>query len=350
MTKDRLKYLLERYLENTATPEELQEYNDWYSQQADAPDEELFDDKYSRQLFDGIMSRIGALEKNNMTREPVAGKKYIPYIKWAAAALVAGAIFTLYNSIRTKPVTTVARRESLQGATKPELVTIENTGNERMLIRLKDGSLAALFAGSKLSFRKPFNTGDRHVYLSGKGFFDVAKDAARPFTVYSHGVSTTALGTSFTVTAYAGKNEVTVALHKGRVVVRDSAAAGPDSKEIYLLPGQQVACNVAGGTTVFRQVTAIDGPYGTKERVTGAGSLTGFAATFDQAPVDTVLNTIARGYGVPIKYDQKKMSAMIFSGSIRETDSLSQVLKRIAVLYNLSVKPDGQHFIIRKSH
>jgi hypothetical protein len=111
-----------------------------------------------------------------------------------------------------------------------------------------------------------------------------------------------------------------------------------------------VACNVAGGKAVFRQVTAIDGADGAKERVAGAGSLTGFAATFDQAPLDTVLNTIVRGYGVPIKYDREKMSAMTFSGSIRETDSLSQVLKRIAVLYNLSVKPDGQHFIIRKSH
>ncbi len=33
MTKDRLQYLLDRYLTNTATEEELQEYANWYRQQ-----------------------------------------------------------------------------------------------------------------------------------------------------------------------------------------------------------------------------------------------------------------------------------------------------------------------------
>lgn len=339
MTKDRLKYLLDRYLDNTATPEELQEYNDWFEQQAGTATGEVFDQAEVHQLYERIMSSIN---------RPAVVKRYIPYVKWAAAALITGAAFLLYSNIKTKPAATIAINTPLQDTLQQELVTIENNTSEQKLVRLKDGSLAALFTGSKLSYRKPFNTKDRNIYLSGKGYFDVAKDPARPFTVYSNGITTTALGTSFTVTAWPSKNEVTVLLHKGRVVVRDSVSV---SKEVYLLPGQQViSCNIASGGVKFQPVTTANDNAGTMDKTTASGSRTGFTATFDQMPLDTVLSTIAKGYGVQLQYDREKMSVMLFSGSIKETDSLSQVLKRIGVLYNLSVKPAGRQIIIRKSH
>ncbi|HEY0612506.1 MAG TPA: DUF4974 domain-containing protein, partial [Chitinophaga sp.] len=109
-----------------------------------------------------------------------------------------------------------------------------------------------------------------------------------------------------------------------------------------------VSCNIATGKASIRQITGGAKAAGTAGLA--PGSRTGFAATFDQAPMDSVLDIISKGYGVNIKYDREKLSAMLFSGSIRDTDSLSQVLKRIEVLYNLSVKPTGKQFIIRKSH
>jgi hypothetical protein len=117
-------------------------------------------------------------------------------------------------------------------------------------------------------------------------------------------------------------------------------------KEIYLLPGQQLSCNTATGIAKVVQIAGTEGAAG----ILAPGSRTGVAATFDQAPLDSVLLAISEGYGVHLQYNQEQMSAMLFSGSIRETDSLSQVLKRIAVLYNLSVKPSAKQFIIRKSH
>jgi hypothetical protein len=69
MTRDRLQYLLDRYLENTATEEELQEYADWYKQ-AGEEDIPLFEQadtvqaqEYSKDLFAQIIQKIDAAEK-----------------------------------------------------------------------------------------------------------------------------------------------------------------------------------------------------------------------------------------------------------------------------------------------
>jgi ferric-dicitrate binding protein FerR (iron transport regulator) len=342
MTKDRLKYLLDRYLDNTATPAELEEYNEWYNQQGDAV--KLFEQPdsveaqaYSRELFGKIMQNIN-------DHAPVRRRHYIQYIKWAAAAILTGAVFMLFNNTRSRQADTVVQPPV--AAVKEEMVIIENHTAGKKQVRLKDGSLAELFTGSTLRFGKSFGTTERQIYLTGKGFFDVAKDPSKPFTVNSRGIATTALGTSFTITAYTGKNEIMVSLHTGRVVVKGFAAHN-GRKEIYLDPGQQLSCNIVTGKTKTGQITERI-PTGTGVPV--PGSRTGFAASFDQAPLDSVLNTISKGYGVHVQYDRKELSAMLFSGSIRETDSLSQVLKRIGVLYNLSVKPAGKQFSIRKSH
>lgn len=344
MTKDRLKYLLDRYLDNTATPEELEEYDEWCRQQANA-EEGVFDQSYSRELFDGIMNRINDRDGDTTVVLPVARKRYIRYIKWAAAALVTGAAFMLFNTIKPKQGTTIARKDIEGKRVKQEMVTIENHTEGKKQVRLKDGSLAELFAGSTLRYKEPFGAGDRDIYLSGKGFFDVAKNPEKPFTVYSQGIATTALGTSFTVTAYTDKQEVTVILHSGRVVIKRPVTQR-GRKEILLLPGQQLSCNTTTGMARVVQITGTEAGGGTL----ALGSRTGLATTFDQAPLDSVLHAISEGYGVHLQYNRKEMSAMLFSGSIRETDSLSQVLKRIAVLYNLSVKPTAKQFIIRKSH
>ncbi len=73
MDQERLKYLLGRYLDQTATEEELQEYAAWYQQAAEtAPLFKQEQDQearvYSRQLFAGITAKIKMLE-------PAAGKK-----------------------------------------------------------------------------------------------------------------------------------------------------------------------------------------------------------------------------------------------------------------------------------
>lgn len=63
-----------------------------------------------------------------------------------------------------------------------------------------------------------------------------------------------------------------------------------------------------------------------------------------------MLKAIEKGYAVQLQYDKDAFADMIFTGRIREQDALSQVLNRMSILYNLTIKERGNKFIIRKSH
>jgi len=343
-------YLLDRYLEQTATEEELQEYADWY-RKAGSAGPNLFDhahspaaQEYTGSLFASISTHIDAAEQRQ-----AKGRQRVLYFRWAAAAAVivlAGSL-ALYNGLRTKPAPApfIAVKPS-SPAPPANTIRIATQATEKRRIDLPDGSVAELFENSELNYEAPFGSHSRHIYLKGKGYFTVVKDGARPFTVYSEGFSTTALGTSFTITAYPGKNAVQVLLHSGKVVVKQwpHHDAAP-MQDVYLLPGQQATCHSSTGLATVRLPAEVK-----RKRPVPPGSRTGFAAAFDQAPVTAVLDTIEKGYSVHLRYDKMEMADMVFSGRIRETDSLSQVLYRISALYNLTIQPTVKEYIIRKNH
>lgn len=92
---------------------------------------------------------------------------------------------------------------------------------ETRTVHLADGSRVEL--GPRSAIALDFDGGKRNVtLLRGEAWFDVAPDAARPFSVLVSGGSVTALGTSFDVSTARGRTEVTVAQHRVRV-----AAGGP---------------------------------------------------------------------------------------------------------------------------
>jgi transmembrane sensor len=351
MTSHRLKYLINRYLNNTATEEELQEYANWYRQQG-TEGMKLFEEndeeqtrQYTNDLFGSIINNIHFIEHEQKLQ---AGKRRMLYLKIAAAILVVlSGFLVLYNSLKSKPAITMAVNKAAAAVAGEDIVSIRNRSGISTTVYLKDGSVVQLFAGSELRYSASFNATHRKVFLSGKGFFKVAKDTSRPFTVYSHDIATTALGTSFTITAWPGKNDISVSLHTGKVKVQHIANGnGIHIKDLYLAPGQQVTCNIATGSSTFQQpVRAL-----VKNNTSIFGSRTGLAVLFEDEPMVNVLSAIEKGYAVHLQYNKEEISDMIFSGRIKETDSLSQVLKRMAILYNLTIKETGKGFIIQKFH
>jgi len=349
MTKDRLQYLLDRYLTNTATEEELQEYVNWYRQQGEAG-APLFDDanneqatEYKADLFRSIINNIQLVEYEQKQQ---ATTRRMRFMKIAVAALVViTGTLVLYYNLSLKPVTTLAGDQTILPVWKERVIAIRNQTGINTAVHLQDGSEVELYAGSELRYAAPFNATHRQVYLSGKGYFKVAKDPNRPFTVYSHDIATTALGTSFTITAWPANNDISVALHTGKVVVQHIATGNTaQMNDVYLTPGQQVICNVITGKVALQQQALAN------NHAPSPGSRTGVTASFTDEPIVNVLNAIEKGYAVRLIYEKEALTDMIFTGRIREKDSLSQVLKRISILYDLNIKEAGDKFIIRKSH
>ena len=82
---------------------------------------------------------------------------------------------------------------------------------------LPDGSVVTLNAGSKLNYDSRFGIEERTVHLEGEGYFKVAKDTKRPFTVMTSCLNISALGTEFNIKAYQEEKTIETTLVKGSV-------------------------------------------------------------------------------------------------------------------------------------
>jgi transmembrane sensor len=127
---------------------------------------------------------------------------------------------------------------------------------ERRTLTLEDRSIVTLDARSRI--RVAFTKGDRSIELeAGQARFEVAKDAARPFSVRAGGQTVRALGTQFNVELVS--DTVLVTLIEGLVAVtpdRPGAApavqmaSAPKADSIEIHPGQQLVAAATKPATV----------------------------------------------------------------------------------------------------
>lgn len=175
--------------------------------------------------------------------------------------------------------------------------TVNSTAGT-MEIRLSDGSLVMLEQNSRLRYQNGFNDSLRVLYLKGAAFFEVEKDAGRPFMVHANGLVTKVLGTSFNIQARENDPNVTVSVKTGRVSVYTDKSAfrdDPEAEGIVLTPNQK-AVFARHRETLSK--TLIEKP----EVLQNEAPVT-FA--FESAPAREVFETLARNYGIEVLYDEE---------------------------------------------
>lgn len=151
-------------------------------------------------------------------REPPRRRRWPAALAAGVALIAAGAFFAL----RT-------------GA--PAEADYRTDTGERRSLQLEDGTRVDLDADTRLHVR--YDRRGRSVRLEqGRAFFQVAKDASRPFEVSTDAGSVRALGTKFEVARLAGASDV--ALYEGSVELRARAQAPqPYGRLGVLVPGQR---------------------------------------------------------------------------------------------------------------
>lgn len=117
------------------------------------------------------------------------------------------------------------------------------TGMEYTLA-LSDGSLVYLNAETSVKYPVVFAENERMVELDGEAYFEVAKDASRPFIVRMNGVDVKVTGTSFNARAYRNEGKVVTTLIEGRVEVNGKA----------IVPGEQARYEVGNGNLEVAKV------------------------------------------------------------------------------------------------
>lgn len=95
---------------------------------------------------------------------------------------------------------------------------------QKFKIQLSDGTWVWLNSGSKLRFPQQFASSSqfREVYLEGEAFFDVTKDAQKPFLVNTENINIEVLGTRFNLSAYGSDDAIATTLVEGAVKVYET--------------------------------------------------------------------------------------------------------------------------------
>ncbi len=97
-------------------------------------------------------------------------------------------------------------------------------------LTLADGTTVWVNSHSELRFPSSFVGNERRVFLTGEAYFEVAKDASKPFYVQTEDAEIQVLGTHFNLASY-GKNSKT-SLAEGRVQMT------VDDHSVVIAPGQ----------------------------------------------------------------------------------------------------------------
>lgn len=226
-----------------------------------------------------------------------------------------------------------------------------NTTAVPISIHLPDGSAVILEPGSTIKYAKGFSGKERKIVLSGNGFFEVEKDATRPFIVVAGEITTTALGTSFRV--IENEEGVTVKLYTGKVVVNKSGSAKHWSGPVYLLPGtamtysiKQTRTTVAVFVPEAKIKNSITGLLSSRKKKQVAGT----ELNFDNTPLREVLSQIEERFAIKIEYEQSVINKHFFTGKVLPTDSAELLLNVIGNMNGLTITKEGNNrFLLVKN-
>jgi transmembrane sensor len=324
------KALLEKYLDNRCPPEEVAQVQ-LYLQQPGS--DAVLNAILAARLKEDMQRSFEAPEdiaqkevwftqmRKRMGRSAITRPMRLWRYVAVSAAIIAGAgAFVLYqfnNNTGTHQTVALLHKDNPQG--------------RRAVIKLSDGSVIHLGAGSRLDYPESFTGDKREITLTGEAWFEIAEDPKRPFVVRSGKIATTVLGTSFRISAFGGKPlSVAVATGKVRVDYED----GAHMQELAILTaGKQVTWN--SGNALLAVVDVADVEGWSKGRL-----------TFNSQPLQEVAADLERWYDVKIsfKYPAKakeKITVKLFGGA-----PLDKTLQTLAAGSNFKYTISGREVLI----
>ncbi len=287
------------------------------------------------------------LEINKKNKARLVSMRLKRFAIAASVILIIGVIYFLPSP--SKPTIAVITSKTTLPAFKQE--TISNSTKKIMQVVLPDSSVIMLAPTSSISYAVPFQNNKREILLEGEAEFHVTKNKLKPFTVYAGALATTALGTVFSIKKNNKKNNITVKLFKGKVVVQSTSKNLKGwNNDVYLSPGDEMRFSIKNAVLTIAKINA-DYNQGMITKVKPQQTITDSLKAellFNNEKLPVVINKLSSFYKVKIQYDSVLIDTMNFTGTVSKTDSLSVILKAIGEMNELEILKNEDGFIISK--
>jgi CRISPR/Cas system CSM-associated protein Csm2 small subunit len=271
------------------------------------------------------------------------------HIRWlslysVAATLTIIFLVTLYwfSNVTTvnRTATTLVRTEALH----KDFAAYINNGTKVHVIILEDGTSISLQPNSMVEYPETFTVKRREVYLNGQAFFNITKDAKRPFFVYANELVTQVLGTSFNIRAYEKEKDIVVTVKSGKVSVytnhknqdkvkNEGRAAENNPNNIssatLLLPNHRIIYSRENSRMVKSLAEEL-------EVLSGAIDKKDFH--FADTPISEVFKVLEEAYQIDIMYDEDALQNCFLNASLGDRsfyDMLRIICKAINAQYEI---------------
>jgi transmembrane sensor len=262
-----------------------------------------------------------APEKNKNTANHTIVHKKIPVsIIWKVAASILVIIGITFIALR------VIEKNYSASAGLPETYS---TISQKSLIQLKDGSKVWLNKNTTLTCESNFNDQTRTVHLNGEAFFEVAKNAHKPFVILSGFTKTTVLGTAFNLRACKGENNTELTVVHGKV-----SFANNSTGELILGKGDKGVIDNTSGEAMKSTNKKLNFLAWKDEKL-----------LFDKTEFDEVKQDIESYFSVKIEVESPAILKCYFTGTF-EKPQLENVLNVIQVTMKINYKIDKDKIIL----
>ena len=201
-------------------------------------------------------------------------------------------------------------------------------------IMLEDSTMVWLNSQSQLHYPEHFATNERRVEISGEAYFQVHKDAKRPFYVESNGQIIQVYGTTFNVKAYPDEEKSYTTLETGKISLRNVADGG----EVFLKPGHQAVFDKTNEKVELKSVRT--------QVITGWRS---GRFVFEGQPLKTIMRDISRWYDIEYEFTDPRFEEIIFMGSIPRYSEFPTVVAILEACGDIRFKVSGKKVTITNS-
>jgi len=276
-------------------------------------------------MLGNILSRNYSRSRNYINIEKKERRRFLHNIVKIAASLTLIAVLGLYLAQMDKPVdkpTTMAE----------ELIVKTAKRGQKLTVMLPDSSIVKLNSESTLTYSSQFLE-RRFVQLEGEAFFEVMHREGQPFTVQSHNLSTTVLGTSFNVRAYPHMRTEAVSLVSGKVRVQKNSDR--EEPPVELSPREKLQYNTNTGSMSFV-------PFRTSETLWKDGIL-----IFRNTDLSEFVATIERWYDVDVIVQGNPDEDWQINGGRFENEPLELVLESLKFAEKIQYVLDGKNVTIK---
>jgi len=211
-----------------------------------------------------------------------------------------------------------------------EYSIIVPTGRTHRLL-LPDGSKVVLNSNSEITYSVPFSEKERRVAFKGEAWFEISKDASRPFILSTGELNIEVLGTSFAVRSDV--SEIRTTLVTGSVKVTDVSRGF----SLKLEPSQQALFNTIDGKLTSQEIN-VDEYISWKD---------GYWY-FDNRTLGYIVEELSRNYGFKYEFASAEMENIPFSFKLKRELDYIQVLETLEKTNRIKINAYKDKIILQE--